>query len=49
MRERIIKTLEWMIADMKWRYDSTGIEGNYSPELKEAMAILEELKAQHAI
>lgn len=44
VRERLIKTLEWMITDMKWRHDITGIEGNYSPELKEAMNLLEELK-----
>ena len=43
-KQRIINTLSWMIEDLKWRHDQEGIEGNYSPELKEAMNVLEELK-----
>jgi len=49
LRERIIVTLDWMITDMKWRHNETklnveGFEGEYSPELKEAVSLLEELK-----
>jgi len=50
LRQRTIKTLEWMIADMKWRFDESrgsldeGSSGGYSPELTEAINILEELK-----
>ena len=49
LRERIIVTLDWMITDMKWRHNETklnaeGFEGDYSPELKEAVSLLEELK-----
>lgn len=42
--ERILKTLSWVIIDMKYRHDETGIEGNYSPELQEAIALENELK-----
>ena len=52
LRERIIKTLEWMVADMRWRADQTkrnfeeGSEGGYSPELQEAIDLLAELKGK---
>jgi hypothetical protein len=48
--ERIIKTLEWLVGDAKWRFDQTknnideGSQGGYSEELTEAMNLLEELK-----
>lgn len=44
---RAESTLDWMTTDMKWRYDpdQTGIEQNYSPELKEAMKLLDEIRA----
>jgi hypothetical protein len=34
---------------MKWRYDpdQTGIEPEYSPELKEAIKLLEEIKERN--
>jgi len=50
MKKRIIDTLEWMITDMRWRADETmrnfeeGSRGSYSPELQEAINLLEELK-----
>lgn len=42
--DRIIFHLDWMTTDMKNRYDETGIEGNYSPELQDALELLESLK-----
>ena len=50
LKQRIIDTLEWMTADMKWRADDTnrniedGSQGGYSPLLTEAIELLEELK-----
>lgn len=50
LRQRIIKTLDWLVADNKWRADDTklnveeGSQGGYSPELNEAIELLEELK-----
>ncbi len=50
LKQRIIETLEWMTTDMKWRADDTnqnieeGSQGGYSPELTEAIDLLEELK-----
>jgi hypothetical protein len=46
---RIIKSLDLMVTDWKYRYTQTGIESDeaepeYSPELKEAIELLEELK-----
>ena len=49
--QRIIKALEWMTADMKWRHNETkrnfedGSEGGYSPELTEAISLLEEIRS----
>lgn len=51
---RIIATLEWLIADCKWRFDecrglSGGEQGGpYSPELKAAMDLAAELKREGA-
>lgn len=47
---RIIKTLEWMIKDMKWRCDQTKnlikqYPKEYSSELTEAINLLKELSA----
>ena len=42
--ERIITTLEWMVAQLMWQHNQTGIGGDYSPELREAIALLAELK-----
>ena len=50
LRQRIIKTLDWMVKDMKWRADEVcgnlelTSQGGYSPELQEAINLLEELK-----
>jgi hypothetical protein len=43
--ERIIKTLDWMVTDCKHKFDEQGNPGNYSPELTEAINLLEELKS----
>ena len=49
-KTRIIDSLSWMIKDMRWRYNQTkmnvdeGSEGGYSPELQEAIALLEEIQ-----
>lgn len=45
-RTRVISSMEWMVTHFKWSHDETGIEGNYSPELLEAIAVLEDLKAE---
>lgn len=48
-KERIVKSLSWMITDMKHRHDQSkenfqeGSQGDYSPELTEAMRLLEEV------
>lgn len=50
IKERIIKTLDWMVTDMCWRHDEVrgnleqGSQGGYSPELSEAIELLDELK-----
>ena len=49
-KQRIIETLEWMIADARHRSDDcrnnveNGSKGGYSPELTEAINLLQELK-----
>ena len=49
-KERIIKTLDWMVNALKHQYDqetehalSMG-SNQYSPEMAEAIALLDELK-----
>lgn len=49
-RERIIKTLEWMVNSLSHQYDqetqhapSMG-PNQYSPEMTEAIALLDDLK-----
>ena len=46
---RAAESLSWMITDMKWRYDpdQTGIEPEYSPQLKEAIKLLDEIKKRN--
>lgn len=50
LKRRAIKSLEWMIIDIKHRHDQThgnleeGSQGGYSEELTEAIAFLKELK-----
>ncbi len=49
-RERVIKTLTWMVNTLKHQYDqetdhTSGMGPNqYSPEMTEAIALLDELK-----
>jgi len=49
-KKRIIKTLEWMVTTLQHQYDQeTGHTANmgpnqYSPEMTEAIALLDELK-----
>jgi len=51
-KQRIIKSMEWMIADMKWRHDENrgnleeGSQGGYSPDLQEAVSVLAELEQE---
>jgi len=53
LRQRIIKTLNWMVMDMKWRFDDNknnlevGSQGGYSPELQEAINLLKELENEN--
>jgi hypothetical protein len=49
LRQRILVTLRWLVKDERWRFDqckdADGLSGGgYSPELKEAMLLLEELE-----
>lgn len=50
LRDDILETLTWMVADMKWRADETmgnieeGSSGGYSPELQKAIDLLEFLQ-----
>lgn len=50
LRQRIITTLEWMIADLVWRADQTkgnfeeGSAGGYTSQLQDAIDLLAELK-----
>ena len=49
LRQRILSTLRWMIADMKWRHNETkdlaeGATPEYSPQLRESIELLNELE-----
>ena len=50
LKQQTIETLEWILADMKWRADQTklnfeeGSQGDYSPELIKAIELLERWK-----
>jgi len=44
LKQRVIKTLTWVVAYLDWQNEQTGLEQGDSPELKEAKALLEELK-----
>jgi hypothetical protein len=53
LRQRILISLGWLIKDAQWRFDQTkdadGLAGGgYSPELQEAMRLLEELESASA-
>lgn len=51
-KQRIIKTLEWLVEDAKWRFNQCkdamddGSTGGYSDELTEATNLLKELKGE---
>ena len=51
-KDRIIKTLTWMVNTLKHQYDqetghASGMGPNqYSPEMTEAIALLDELKRE---
>jgi hypothetical protein len=49
LRERILRSLRWLTADAEHRFNdckgnADGFEGGYSPELKEAIALRNELE-----
>ena len=50
LRTRIITSLQWLVLDAKTRFDEckdpmgTGSSGGYSPELTDAIEVLEELE-----
>lgn len=46
-KERIIKSMEWMIEHFKWANAQTGLGNDYSPELREAIEVLEILKKEN--
>lgn len=54
-RECIVESLSWMIEDMKAKHDDLkgnleeGSRGDYSPQLKEAMGLLEDIKEVETI
>lgn len=49
-KKRLVDNLTWVIADMQYKSNvgkrnfEEGSEGGYSPELKEAMSLLEDVK-----
>jgi hypothetical protein len=49
---RAIESMEWMVEDMKWRFNEAkdamgdGSTGGYSDELLQAIEVLEELKGR---
>jgi hypothetical protein len=45
--KEIIETMEWMIKYFRWQHVQLGTEGDYSPELKKAIDILEQLKKEN--
>ena len=45
-KQRAIKALEWMIADLDYRNNHCDLYGEDSPELKEAKILLAELKGE---
>ena len=49
-KQRIIISMNWMTETLKYKHDAckgnenNGLGGDYSPELKEAIAVLDKLK-----
>lgn len=54
-KERLLQILSWMVEDLKHRYNESkgnfgqGTQGDYSPELKEAIALFEDVKKAETI
>jgi len=50
LRQRILKSLRWLVRDAQWRFSETkgdldnGSQGGYSDELKEATQLLQDLE-----
>ena len=43
-KKRLVENLTWPIVDMKHKFDMAAIGGSYSPELRELMSLLEDIK-----
>lgn len=43
-KDRIVSCLQWMTDTFKWQHEQTGIGGGYSPELTDAIELLEQIK-----
>lgn len=43
LKQRVIISMSWMIETLKFQHQQTGIESDYSPELKEAIVVCDEL------
>ena len=41
-----VRTLDWMVQHFKWAHKQTGLGGDYSPELKKAIEVLDRLKEE---
>lgn len=54
-KERLVNNLTWMITDMKYKNDELkgsleeGSQGDYSPELKTAISLLEDIEKTETI
>jgi len=44
LNDRLIESMQWMIDTFKWEHEQAGLGGDYSPELKKAVELLETLK-----
>jgi hypothetical protein len=44
LKQRLIKSLEWVVSYLDWQNEQTGLEQEDSPSLKELKTLLEELK-----
>jgi len=42
--EQVERVLSWLVEDTKHRFDQQGNPGNYSPKLKEAIELLENVR-----
>ncbi len=44
LNKAIIESLSWMIEHFKWAHNQSGVPDNYSPQLKDAITLLEALQ-----